>query len=266
MYFKNNKISRAFSNAAFKYDESTSLHRNIGESLVKKIENIKDVNSSVIILDVGMGTGYMTERVRTVFTDSKIVGIDFALGMLDFVKRKRKDIFIVGADAARLPFRENIFDVIVSNLVYQWVENLGEAFRQCRMCLKEKNKGGFYFSMFGKGTFKELFLSLENSMKDQSKRDSFPAQKLADRSDIVDALETAGFRNQKVETKSIKIRFDDMFDLIKWIKNIGANSLKREIFVGKEFLNRANDYYLKNFCDDTGVFATMEIVQGEASR
>jgi 3-methyladenine DNA glycosylase AlkC len=38
-----------------------------------------------------------------------------------------------------------------------------------------------------------------------------------------------------------------MMALIRWLKSIGANSIKRDIFIGKTILSHANDFYCENF-------------------
>ena len=48
------KIQRAFSNAAVQYDGLTDLHKEIGNKLLKGMEREKIPST---VLDVGMGTG-----------------------------------------------------------------------------------------------------------------------------------------------------------------------------------------------------------------
>ncbi|MBU0467563.1 MAG: methyltransferase domain-containing protein [Candidatus Omnitrophica bacterium] len=254
-----NKVSRVFSNVASKYDELTSFHRNVGEILISKIDNIEDPET---ILDIGMGTGYLTSRLRDKYSSSKVFGVDFAKGMLQFAKSKKDRILIACADACSLPFAENSFDIIVSNLAYQWVEDLSNAFMESRYCLKED--GRFCFSMFGRNTFKELFVSLDDSLKILEGRDRFPIQKLADLNYVDSSLADAGFNVRNVYSECVKVRFTSMYDLVRWIKNIGANSLKKDAFVGRRLLSKANEFYSTNFSEQDGVFATLEVIYGEA--
>ena len=93
-----------------------------------------------------------------------------------------------------------------------------------------------------------------------------PVQKLACRDEVASAVKKAGFSSYKVEKKEYRLRFKDMFDIIRWIKGVGANSLRRDVFVGRKLLNSANKFYLENFRDSDGVFATLEVVWGEASK
>lgn len=256
---KINKVSRAFSNVADQYDVLTKVHRDVSDSLLSKIEDIKYPEA---ILDIGMGTGYLTGRLKEKYANTKVFGIDFARGMLRFAKSKNNGILIACADACSLPFADNSFDIIVSNLAFQWVEDLANAFRECKASLKEDGK--FCFSMFGRNTFQELFASLDDSTKILESGDSFPIQKLADKDHIEASLAAAGFNSIKVYSDIVKVRFDSMYELVRWIKNIGANSLKREAFVGRKLLSKANELYSTKYSEADGIFATLEVIYGVA--
>ena len=47
---------------------------------------------------------------------------------------------------------------------------------------------------------------------------------------------------------------------MKWIKDIGANTLTNDFYMGKDLLVRANDYYNDNFRDRFGVFQAILLV------
>ncbi len=63
------KIRSAFSNAAVQYDALTSLHKEIGRELAKKVIDNEEAD---YILDVGMGTGWLTKKISFYFPDSKL--------------------------------------------------------------------------------------------------------------------------------------------------------------------------------------------------
>ena len=128
------RLRRAFSHAAFNYDALTTLHKTIGRELVRKVV-AKDPCRRV--LDVGCGTGYITKKMKFYFPDAEIFGLDLAEGMLAQAQRQllEEDIRWVQADAAALPFGQEKFDIIISNLSYQWVSNLSSAFVSCHRTL-----------------------------------------------------------------------------------------------------------------------------------
>ena len=253
------KIRRAFSDSALQYDVLTGLHKEIGRELLAKAA-AHEGNGP--ILDVGMRTGWLTGRLKDYFPDARVVGIDFAAGMVDVAKMREKDCAILQADARRMPFQENVFEMIASNLAYQWVGDLPKAFANCRAILK--NEGKLHLTMFGYGTFRELFEALEKT-RDAAKG-NIALKRLADRGQVSDALVKAGFRDVNVGEEYIKVHFQDMPALVKWIKDIGANALMGDMFIGRDWLNRANAYYKENFSDQWGVGATFEVIWVEATK
>jgi malonyl-CoA O-methyltransferase len=255
------KIRNAFSDAAMQYDVLTSLHKEIGRELTKKVMGHEPCSA---VLDIGMGTGWFTKRLTNIFPDAMVIGLDFADGMIQRAQQKGADFEIVQADAARLPFKEGTFDIITSNLAYQWVGNLKQAFE---LCHNQLNKTGtLMITMFGKDTFHELFNALEHCARNGEQRTGLAIQRLADKDQVTEALKGAGFDKCEVSTEFIKVRFEDMMSLVKWVKDIGANALAKDIFMGKELLLRTNDYYNARYRDRLGVYATFEIIWVEARR
>lgn len=253
------KIRRAFSDSALQYDVLAGLHKEIGRELLAKAA-AHEGNGP--ILDVGMGTGWLTGRLKNYFPDARVVGIDFAAGMVDVAKMREKDCAILQADARHMPFKENTFDMITSNLAYQWVGNLPEAFASCHAVLRTEGK--LHLTMFGYSTFQELFEALEKT-RDAAKG-NIALPRLADRGQISDALIKSGFRDVNVEEEYIKVHFQDMPALVKWIKDIGANALMGDMFIGRDWLSRANAYYGQAFADQWGVCATFQVIWVQAKK
>lgn len=250
------RIRRAFSDAAMQYDILSSMQKEIGRELVKKLEALED---SRLILDVGMGTGWMTNRLMNLFPDAKVVGIDSAVGMIQEARKKYENLNSINADARVLPFKSGQFDIVISNLAYQWVSDLKKAFAETHRLLRED--GTFCVTMFGHGTLKELFTSLD-AVNDKK----VIVHRLADRAMIEAALDSVSFRDIEIETETIKVHFPDMLSLVKWLKDIGANVLPKNGFVGKELMLEAGEYYKYNFSDRLGIIATFEVVWIKAQK
>jgi len=249
------KIRQAFSDSAMQYEVLASLQKEIGRELVAKIINRENCSH---ILDVGMGPGWLTHRLNNLFPESYVVGLDFAKGMVECAKSKYEDLDIVQADARILPFKENTFDVIISNLAYQWVKDLEAAFQCCHSLLKEG--GVFCFTMFGRDTLKELFFSMEKSFLEHSKAEELLDYRLVDKQEVMNLLKKAGYKEIRINCEYIKSHFSDMFALMKWLKDTGANINKNNVYIGKEFLLRTNEFYQKNYQDRFGIYATFEVI------
>ncbi len=94
---------------------------------------IRDVEAKDI-LDVGCGTGRYTKRFEDL--GARVVGIDFSRKMIRIAKAKTKMASYVVADASHLPFKDNIFHIVLSALVLNHIKNLNlfltEMSRTCR--------------------------------------------------------------------------------------------------------------------------------------
>jgi malonyl-CoA O-methyltransferase len=256
--FIDKKIRQAFSDAAIQYDVLTSLHKEIGRELMRKINTLEDAKR---ILDIGMGTGWLTNKLKFYFPDAMVIGMDFALGMIESAKKENEEgVHIVQADAANLPFKDDAFDVIISNLAFQWITDLAKVFVLCQRSLSRE--GRLVLTMFGYNTFQELFLALGK----ESGIDKAQFRRLADRESVEAALKESGFNKIKVEEEFIKVHFPMMLDLLKWIKDIGANMLNPGVYLGKDALLKSEEYYNEHFRDRLGIRATFEVLWVEAQK
>ena len=255
------KIRKAFSDAAMQYDALSGLHKEIGRELTAKIQHCDPCGR---ILDIGMGTGWFTGRLANMFPEATVVGIDSAPGMIGRAREQQGSFHIIQADAACLPFTDGAFDIITSNLAYQWVGDLTQAMAQCRAQLTAN--GTLCFTMFGYNTLKELFEALEQCSDIGGKDKAGAFSRLADDKQVGQALREAGFQDVRVDAERIKVRFEDMMSLVKWVKDIGANALPRDTYIGKDLLLRADRYYNGHFRDRLGVYATFEVIWVHARR
>ena len=246
------RVRKAFTEAADQYDILTSLHKEIGRELVKKTVRI----DAARILDVGCGTGYVANKAKFFFPESAIVGLDLAEGMLAKAKDLHEGIAIdwLQADAQVLPFKEKAFDLLLSNLTYQWVPDLPKAFTEARRVLSAQ--GVFNITLFGSHTCEELFASLAACSPEQATA----LGRLPDIEKVRAALKDAGFKNAAVDYELIKVQFKNVWELLGWLKNIGANSLAKEFFLGKHMLAGVNDYYRQHFPYNDGICAGFEVI------
>lgn len=247
------RIKRSFSESASKYEELSQIQKQIGCELISYIRDRKDLS----ILDVGMGTGNMTHRISVNNPESSVIGIDFAYGMTDFAKNKYKTFKIINADANNLPFKANSFDIIVSNLAYQWVGDLNSAFNIVNSLLK--SGGEFYCSLFTRNTLNELFDSIDNagSALYNKKPD---ISRLHDGEDVAKAVRISNFVDISIEREVKTLNFSNMIELVKWLKDTGSNAIEKDLFVGRELLLKANEYYLNNYRSSLGIYASFEVL------
>lgn len=243
------KVRRAFSDAAFNYEVLSDLHKEIGRELIRKVMD----KPCARILDVGTGTGYLANKAKFYFPEAMVVGLDLADGMVLEANKLKEGIQIVQADACALPFQKGSFDLVVSNLAYQWIADLDRAFVLAHDALSDQ--GSFCATIFGRQTLNELFETAEVVVP-QNK----PSKRLPDMEQLRAAIIKAGFKNITVDHELIKVKFTDVVDLLRWVKGIGANILNDDVFLGKQTLVKMNEHYRTNYPYFEGVCATFEVV------
>lgn len=249
----NEHVRRAFSNSAVHYEVLSGMQYEIGRQLIQTLEWDKD---SGRILDIGMGTGKLTDRLSRACPAAMVTGMDFADGMVAQARTKYESFLITQANALALPFREKTFDAVFSNLAYQWVDPLAHAFSEAARVLKKD--GIFSATLFAEGTLKELYASLQNAGQETGRELSL--KKLPSADQAAQALAGAGFRDITIHSEIIQTHFDDAAGLLKWLKSIGANRMNRGLYLGPQIISRTAEYYQQNFKGRWGVAASFDVV------
>lgn len=112
------------------YDVNDLEVKNITE-LAKGVRNKK-------ILDVGCGIGRLTSKLSK--KDTKIIGIDINKEFISYCSKKFRGIEFLVADARKLPFAKDTFDIVL----YPWMGDLGKelprALKECKRVLKKNGK------------------------------------------------------------------------------------------------------------------------------
>jgi len=115
-----------------------------GKEQLEKFEIIKDYIHGKV-LDVGCGTGIITSKIP----DS--IGIDSSIELLKQSKKNR-----LLANAENLPFKNKVFDTVISLTVIQDTKNPQRVVNECERvgkniiitCLKRKKSKKWFSSLF----------------------------------------------------------------------------------------------------------------------
>ncbi len=257
IFLSTEEVSRSFSQAAGQYDELSSLHQQFARSLIQEVDDSK--KPATHILDIGCGTGYLSAQARQRFAQAQVTGLDFSPGMITQAQTNYKDINFILADARQMPLADQSFDVVFSNFAFQWMPELLEAFGEAHRVLKDG--GLLQATLFGERTCEELFNSLERAGFDTDYLNRF-----VDVYQIEARLRKAGFSQIVVEQQMVKLPFKDLWQLLAWLKGLGANKLSRRAFIGPRTLQRANAYCLKNRLDDQNIGISFEVIKLKAIR
>jgi len=75
------------------------------------------------VLDLGCGSGQMTNTLVEIFSDAVVIGLDISKESLLHGKELNIQSALIQADALKLPFEDNVFDIIVMLELIEHFEN-----------------------------------------------------------------------------------------------------------------------------------------------
>lgn len=233
-------VRRSFSRAAASYDDAAFLQREVCDRLFERLQYIK--LNPVNALDMGAGTGYSTEKLRSSYPQAHTIALDCAQGMLTFAQQKLcppappqsfaqrllsavkltapatatiATTSFICADAENLPLAAESVDLIVSSLTIQWCDPLAVAREAFRVL---KPNGCFMFTTFGPDTLKELRAAF-------AAVDGFQhVNAFVDMHDLGDALVHAGFVDPVMEMEVITLEYASVEAVARDLKAIGAHN------------------------------------------
>ena len=253
------EVGLAFSKAAPTYDLASDFQKETGQRLIDRI--LSDGLRPDKILDVGMGTGRITRELSLKF-NRPIHGCDIAWGMVRFSRSNAGDIFAIQADMENLPYKTGIFDVVFSNIAYQWTHNLKAAISEIKRVTSQQ--GRFYFSILVEDSLNELYKSIALAANKDYNKGLFPGAEY-----LRHEFREAGFRLAWAEELCLKKYYKDSLELIRRLKNIGAGKIFKSNIFGmgqRQLFFKMLEGYNSMFNENGRVFASYNIFLGRAQK
>lgn len=249
------RIKRAFSRGARTYDTYGGFQREVARELASLLKG-----EGGRVLDVGCGTGFLTEEL-SLLPEARVFVIDLSQAMVKRAVKRVEGIVPLTADLEYVPFKGESFDIVASNLAYQWSIDPGRAFSEASRVLR---RGGlFIVSMLGKESLWELRESYRIA-RDVTGLDGLPPfMSFPSRKEVLEALKKAGFQDVRVWSSKRERPYRDMWDLLRTLKGIGAlnpfppkdPSMKRV-----RILKEMDRVYREGFSRKGSVIATYEVI------
>jgi len=274
--FNRQHIRAHFEHAAVTYDEAAVLQKQVAQHLDERLDLIKIEPKQ--ILDVGTGTGILAEKIQKRYPKARLIGIDLALNMLQQAQQKTqhspKNLLEklkapfqtagstwVNADAYQLPIQTESIDLLVSNLMLQWCDDLDAVFKEFRRVLRPE--GVLIFTSFGPDTLKELRQAWEKTDKKQH------INFFIDMHDVGDALIRNGFGQPVMDSENFTLTYKKPIGVLKDLKAIGATNAyanRGSGLMGKQrFTTMLNHYETtRQNRSDQRIPATYEVIHGHA--
>ena len=146
-------VCSSFNRAANSYDTHCDLQQKVGDRLIAKLQ--KYCSQANSILDVGCGTGLITQKLIATYQSPSFHALDIAEALLAKAKIRLPNhtTFHTANFDCLDAFLEPV-DVIFSNMSLHWSANLNATIKSLTTSLN--SQGYIAFSMPTAGTFSEL--------------------------------------------------------------------------------------------------------------
>lgn len=188
------------------FDELPLWSAMFGQLLLEHVP----LRAGMRVLDVGCATGFpLLELAQRLGPGSPVCGIDPWLAALRRGQRKRiqarvHHAFFHAADAARMPFRDGSFDLVVSNLGVNNFADPRTALRECRRVLRPGGVLALTTNLVGH--MHELYDVFAEVVEDRTKLDAHIHHRATIES-LRELLASAGFTVTHVVEDAFVMRY-----------------------------------------------------------
>ena len=219
-------IQKRFAKNLDTYNDNAKIQKKMAERLLSFLDR-KDFDD---ILEIGCGTGFLTQLVNDSFNFNTYTANDIVESCEKYVKEINPKINFIPADIEKaVENSDKKYDLIISNAAFQWVENL-ESF--IKLLVSKLNEGGvLLFSTFGPENFREVNFVLGKTLPYYSANE---LQQIIQDYKII------------VEQEMHVMAFKTPKDILKHIKSTGVNALEMVSWTKSDMKKFENGY--NNFC------------------
>ena len=215
------RVAQSFSRAAQHYEAHAGLQREVAGALLKWSRNDRQGR----VLDLGCGTGFLRDYLRESGSVTAYIGLDISANMLACARAKALGLnesvctqHWCQADIERLPIALDSVDTIVSSLAIQWCDCVFTLMREAFRCLRPG--GEMLLASLGPQTLSEL-----NAAWHTVDPDYVHINRFADAEQLLQASDVAGFELQCFAADIHTVPYDDVMDLMRALKGIGAHNV-----------------------------------------
>jgi len=194
-----------FAGAAGSYDSAAVLAREVGARMATRLDLVKIAPRRVA--DIGCATGDGIRHLQQRYRPASAVAIDYALPMLQAVRRHtpllqrvaRRGPQLLNADVRALPLAANSLGLVWSNLMLHWLDDPLPALRELHRVL---DVGGLLsFATLGPDTLKDLREAATRVGAEDTLRC------FIDMHDLGDMLVAAGFADPVMDMEMITLTY-----------------------------------------------------------
>lgn len=206
------------------YNENAKIQKRMANRLTELIKS----KSPKKILEIGCGTGFLTELVNNKFAYETYTAVDIVEECCSYIKNINPKIDFVADDIENF-LKNNIekYDLIVSNATLQWVNNFESVINELQHRLNQN--GEIVFTTFGTENFREIYHVLGTTLNYYSQQE---LEKMFPKSFIEQEIHVMAFETPK--------------DVLKHLQLTGVNAVESVAWTKKDLIKFENGY--SNYC------------------
>lgn len=209
-------IINNFSKHTETYDSAATIQRQTIELLIKQVSKYKDLLPPGPILEIGCGTGLLSQEITQHLPDRAITISDASESMLSKCQSRvadtHKNLQFEVIDAEKLSLTA-AYSAVLSSFALHWFLNLDSAISGIMNALTID--GIFFVALPTAGSFKEW--------KDICVKANVPfsSNQLPDKLEIENIAKTLG-HSSSLQTKAITLNYSSPLEFFKDVRSLGA--------------------------------------------
>lgn len=248
-------VESSFSEAAILYDRYADHHRLIAERLM---DYAPPATVDGSILEIGCGTGILTEKLLDHYPESDVTVLDISPDMIDRCRLKLGPsgrLSFMVADAEEYCRWQKRYDMVVSSCSIQWFHDRNGLTDRLQNMLP--SRGSCLMAIPVRGMLHELMESCV-----------FGARKAVYQLDLDTGMEwrsrfeNSGFKILSTSVESVSCVYSHPLEVLKAIRGIGACIEQGSACLNPGEMKRMTEYYRNHFKVDSfgGVSSTYRIL------
>lgn len=227
------QISARFGAAATTYDRQPGVQPVVAEKVIDIIRTSECLNQlpTPRVLEIGCGTGALTELLVARFPTARILAVDIAEAMVDQARQRLGNpgnVTWQAGDIRHLDLSPHAFDLMTSSSALHWVQPLKPALERLVAALTPG--GTFICGVMSRGTLQELHDLRREIAPDKARLLQLPAP-----AQILDAVRGAGMEIVDSRLERFVARYDSGLDFLRILNRQGVTG---GIYAPEQALNR----------------------------
>ncbi len=233
-------VEYSFGKAAVLYDRYADHHRIIADRLMDFVHTDTDTGS---ILEIGCGTGILTEKLLDRFPASNVTALDISHGMVDRCRLKlnvSERLSFLVTDAEEYCRRGNRYDLVVSSCSLQWIHDRKGFVESISAMLPVG--GRCLMAIPVRGMLHELVESCIRGARSVMRQLDLDTGE-----EWISRFEDSGFDILSSSVESVSCVYDHPLEVLKAIRGIGAGIDQSSAFLKPGGMRRMTEYYSRHF-------------------